>query len=195
MSIPQVHLTWLLLLLQSIRRLAECVLFSRPTNARMWLGHWAMGLLFYLGIGIAVWLEGVPALLQDRPTLALSMSWYRAVPLVFLFLIASAAQFAVHRYLFLLPKPRTARVPYTRPRHWAFAHCVTPHYFCEVVVYVCLALLAAPEGRWVNWTVGCGAMFVAVNLGVTAIGTKEFWARTWGEESVRGRARMVPFVW
>lgn len=45
-----------------------------------------------------------------------------------------------------------------------------------------------------NWTLVCGMVFVGVNLGVTAEGTREWYLRRFGVEGVRGRWRMVPFI-
>jgi len=59
MSFDQVRLTWLLMLVQGMRRLYECVLVSKPSKSSMWFAHWLIGIAFYLAIGVAVWIEGV----------------------------------------------------------------------------------------------------------------------------------------
>lgn len=46
-----------LLQLQSLRRLYECIVVAKKSRARMWVGHYAIGLAFYLVTNVAVWIE------------------------------------------------------------------------------------------------------------------------------------------
>ena len=84
---------------------------------------------------------------------------------------------------------------YKLPEHPAFSSLIAPHYTAECLVYVSLAIAAAPQGMWLNWTLVCALVFVAVNLGVTADGTKAWYERQFGRKAVEGKARMVPLVW
>jgi len=59
MTIEQVWLVWLLMLAQGVRRLYECISLSKPSQSRMWIAHWVLGLSFYVFMGIAVWIEGI----------------------------------------------------------------------------------------------------------------------------------------
>lgn len=58
MTFQQVLVTWLLMFAQGSRRLYECLAITSPSKSKMWFGHWALGVLFYLGTGLAVWVEG-----------------------------------------------------------------------------------------------------------------------------------------
>ncbi|KAK6208189.1 hypothetical protein LQW54_007098 [Pestalotiopsis sp. IQ-011] len=59
MNIQQVQLVWLLMALQGTRRLYECFYVLRTTSSsKMWFVHWLLGCAYYLGIGVAVWIEG-----------------------------------------------------------------------------------------------------------------------------------------
>jgi 3-oxo-5-alpha-steroid 4-dehydrogenase 3 len=58
MTLDQIIVTWVLMLLQGVRRLYECLEFTKPSNARMWIGHWALGVWFYASMSVAVWIEG-----------------------------------------------------------------------------------------------------------------------------------------
>ena len=58
MTLDQIIVTWILMLLQGVRRLYESLEFTKPSNARMWIGHWALGVWFYASMSIAVWIEG-----------------------------------------------------------------------------------------------------------------------------------------
>lgn len=84
---------------------------------------------------------------------------------------------------------------YKQPTHPAFSALLCPHYTAEILIYVAVAVNAAPTGEWINWTLGCAVVFVGVNLAITAYGTREWWVKRFGEESVKGRWRMVPFVY
>ncbi|RDW93578.1 putative 3-oxo-5-alpha-steroid 4-dehydrogenase [Aspergillus mulundensis] len=57
-SINQVMLCWSLLLIQGVRRLHECLSFSKPSASKMWFVHWLAGVGFYLAVAVAVWIEG-----------------------------------------------------------------------------------------------------------------------------------------
>ena len=59
MSAEQILLTWSMMTSQGFRRLAESVLFAKPTASRMSFMHWLLGIAFYLVMGVAVWSEGV----------------------------------------------------------------------------------------------------------------------------------------
>jgi len=58
MSLNQIFITWLMMLVQGMRRLYECTLISKPSKSSMWFAHWLIGIMFYLAIGVAVWIEG-----------------------------------------------------------------------------------------------------------------------------------------
>lgn len=105
-----------------------------------------------------------------------------------LFLLASGLQHDCHHYLFSLEK-------YTLPAHPLFNQIVSPHYTAECGIYLSLAIMAAPSGEFVNKTLISCLAFVAVNLGVTAGTSKEWYKQKFGEESVRGKWRMIPGVY
>lgn len=102
--------------------------------------------------------------------------------------MASGIQHDCHHYLASLKK-------YTVPLHPLFLRVLCPHYTAECVIYLSLALLAAPRGEMVNKTLLCGLLFVVVNLGVTAGNSKRWYIEKFGEDSVRGRWRMIPGIY
>jgi 3-oxo-5-alpha-steroid 4-dehydrogenase 3 len=194
---PQVRIAWGLMLLQGVRRLLEAYAYTSNSKSKMWFAHWLLGLLFYLFTNIAIWIEhehgdihstdAFPPPSSSSPTLG-----WKAVFLIPAILTAHVLQHTYHAYLYNL---RMQSKGYQLPSHPWFPNLLCPHYTCEVAIYVGLCLLAAPEGRWVNGTVGCAAVFVAVNLGVTAWGTREWYVEKFGEGRVGARRRMVPGVW
>lgn len=58
-----------------------------------------------------------------------------------------------------------------------------------------LAFLAAPQGQVVNKTVLSAAVFVVINLGVSAGNSKRWYEKKFGAEGVKGRWRMVPGIY
>ncbi|KAG9307470.1 hypothetical protein G9A89_017300 [Geosiphon pyriformis] len=50
----------ILIQIQVLRRLYECFYVEKPSeDAKMHLGHYVLGITFYLGVGLAVWIEGM----------------------------------------------------------------------------------------------------------------------------------------
>ena len=158
---------------------------------------------------------GPAALQKHEPSLndlVLAAPTLRTIFAVLIFLLASGAQHDCHAYLAHLKntKPKsgtrdktdktngpaaTRDDGYKLPTHPAFQSLIAPHYFAECLIYLSLALVAAPERSWMNWTLASALVFVAVNLGVTAGVTKEWYERRFGKGAVRGKWRMVPGVW
>ena len=70
MSMEQVNLLWSLMLIHSCRRLYECICVAAPSTSTMPLTHYILGLLFYLGAPVAIWIEGtgeqMPVRQQDH---------------------------------------------------------------------------------------------------------------------------------
>lgn len=118
---------------------------------------------------------------------------------ILLFMLASGFQHDCHAYLASLKTSkkednRESTSSYRLPEHPAFNVSLTPHYFAECLIYLSLAIVAAPQGRLLNATLVCTLIFVMVNLGVTAVGTKKWYEQTFGARAVEGKARMIPMV-
>ncbi|KAF5851995.1 hypothetical protein GGP41_000770 [Bipolaris sorokiniana] len=175
----QQQVVWALLLLQGLRRMLESHVYTSASKSTMSIAHWLLGLLFYITINAAIWVE-TPGSASANALL---------VPGV---ITAQMLQRFYHAHLYRL---RTESKGYQLPSHPMFPNLLCPHYTCEVVIYALLSLIAAPHGSLVNWTVACGTMFVATNLGVTAVGTKEWYMAKFGADKVGSRKRMVPAMW
>ena len=102
--------------------------------------------------------------------------------------MASGLQHDCHHYLFSLEK-------YTLPTHPLFNSIVCPHYTAECAIYLSLALLGAPRGEQVNKTLLSCLAFVAVNLGITAASSKQWYRARFGEDAVRGKWKMIPWIY
>ncbi|KAK7523869.1 3-oxo-5-alpha-steroid 4-dehydrogenase-domain-containing protein [Phyllosticta citriasiana] len=193
--LARIHLAWLLMLAQGLRRLFESTCISKPSSSSsssssMWVTHWLLGLFFYAAMSVAVWIEASQTLQAGDPS-AVGLDVFldpQALVGTALFHWTSVQQHRAHAYLASLKK-------YTLPTGGAFDLVLCPHYSFECVIYLGLAIVAAPEQQWVNKTIICALIFVAANLGVTAVGTREWYEARFGKEAVGKRARMVPFVW
>lgn len=208
-----VAVAWCLMLLQAARRLYESWAFAKPSKSTMWVVHWLLGQLFYVGISIAIWIEGsgmfccsratfpeglglltcvTGALLQEQlGPWALGLTedaLLKAAFAVPLFFFAWVSQYRCHKYLAGLKK-------YSLPEQGMFRNLISPHYTCECLIYLSLAIVAAPEGHLYNRTLLSALLFVAVNLGVTARGTKSWYVDKFGSDKVAAKKVMIPFVY
>ena len=58
MSLEQVVLVWALMITQGIRRLLESITLLKRSSSTMPIVHYLIGIVFYLSIGVGVWIEG-----------------------------------------------------------------------------------------------------------------------------------------
>ncbi|KAI1502249.1 hypothetical protein F5X99DRAFT_162892 [Biscogniauxia marginata] len=188
MTIEQVVLVWCLMTLQGARRLYEYLAVLRPSSSKMWIIHWFLGNAFYLCTSIAIWIEGSQSIWYSETPLSST----KTLPLnliigVAMFLFAWLMQYRCHKHLSGLKK-------YSLPEDGLFRYLVCPHYTCECLLYLSLAITAAPNGQLYNKTLICAVLFVSVNLGVTANGTKRWYSEKFGQERVQGKWKMIPGV-
>ncbi|KAF2224279.1 hypothetical protein BDZ85DRAFT_195582 [Elsinoe ampelina] len=190
MTLRQIVVVSAMMFAQGARRLYESIEFAKPSSSKMFVGHWIMGLWFYVTIGVAVWIEGVSTLRQAD----IEMKHFQFVPPTprtfvasVIFILASGTQVDCHGYLSSLKR-------YGVPQHPTFQSFVCPHYFAECLIYLSMAIQAAPKGALVNRTILCALVFVGVNLGVTADGTKKWYEKRFGPQSVEGKWRMIPYL-
>ncbi|RVX70569.1 hypothetical protein B0A52_05220 [Exophiala mesophila] len=181
----------------SLRRLSECLVLFKTTSSRMWVGHYAIGLAFYIVTNVAVFLEGIdwnrfPASSVPRALPVFDICPSRATEslLALILTLAMLLQFSQHQYLASLKK-------YTLPSQGTFAHVVAPHYTAECCMYLSVAILANGSHSLVNWTMLCATIFVLVNLGVTAQGTYHWLLLKFPDQRhmITRRYKMIPPVW
>lgn len=169
----------------------------------MWVVHYLLGGVFYLAMGIGVWIEGtgfspsppprvlMPGLIGIDAIDGFDFSLGKVYALVgppsakslvgvLLFIMGSGLQFDCHAYLASLEK-------YTLPVHPAFQRLVCPHYFAECLIYIGFTIMSAPRGRGpVNVTVMTALVFSAVNLGVTSLINREWYEGKFGKKAMQG---------
>ena len=191
MTVNQILVCWCLMTLQGSRRLYECSTPTKTSQSTMWVFIWGDGILFYLAMSLSIWIEGIPALLSTDvyfEGITPSAPTIRTIICVAIFLIASGIQHTCHAHLATLEK-------YTVPMHPAFAKIVSPHYTAECAIYLALTFLAAPEGHLVNKTMLSASVFVVANLCISAQISRTWSIEKFGEDSVKGKWRILPGVW
>lgn len=191
-------LCWTLMLFQGTRRLYESLAFRTQSKSQMWIFQYFFGISFYLATSISSWIEGAQSLVNSSVSAAsvtrfASARWAS----IALFLMASYVQHMAHAELYRLRTKGIAKGKdaYSLPQHPLFKYTLTPHYMAECFIYLSLAVVAAPTPSLFNGTILAALLLVAVNLGVTAAGTKLWYMNRFGEDAGRGRARMVPWIW
>ena len=196
MTSAQLMTVWVLMSLQSIRRLSESLFLSKASNTTMWIGHYVMGLAFYVAVNISLWIEGIPLRLPRAEWYDLrgafqrtETSWKTYVCLL-TFLFASVVQHRAHVYLSDLKK-------YSLPTRFPFNRVVSPHYTAECVIYLSLAVLAAPPGHISNRSLSSALVFVVMNLGISADTTRSWMLQEFPERStdIEERWTMIPGLW
>ncbi|KAI1335489.1 hypothetical protein F5Y15DRAFT_245236 [Xylariaceae sp. FL0016] len=188
MTLIQVIAAWSCMAVQGVRRLYEHFAVMKASSSQMWLPHWLMGITFYACTSVSIWVEGSESLVRSSHTLrSITTPSLKLILGAFLFLASSLVQYRCHKYLSELKK-------YSLPEDGLFRYLVCPHYTCECVLYLSLAILAAPAGRPCNQTMLYAVIFVSVNLGVTAIGTRKWYSEKFGRRSVEKKWTMIPLV-
>lgn len=168
-------------------------------KSKMWITHYVVGLGFYVTIGMAIWVDSASTpTSSSHPTTP-----HVPIPALVVFMISSICQHIAHKHLSSLKK---YSLPGTDPAlisSLLFKYTLTPHYFCEVMIYLSLAFIGGSTSDGfglggnviVNQTLLIATIFVAVNLGVSAGNTYVWYVDKFGREMVGGRWKMVPGIY
>ncbi|KAK5627888.1 hypothetical protein RRF57_003603 [Xylaria bambusicola] len=184
MALEQVVLVWFCMGLQGARRLYEHLVVLQSSSSRMWIVHWLLGMLSTYA---RVYQSGLKELCSGSDCPDIGLPRPKVMIASFVFFVAWLMQYRCHRYLAGLKK-------YSLPDNGLFSYLVCPHYTCECLLYLSLAVMAAPQGQLYNRTVICAMLFVMINLGVTAHGTKSWYGEKFGSDRVQGKWRMIPII-
>ncbi|TLS26913.1 hypothetical protein PpBr36_05220 [Pyricularia pennisetigena] len=188
-SLVAVKVAWALMAVQGARRLFEQLFVLESSTSKMWIVHWALGLSFYIFMSVAVWIQGSGSIIDQwsKPNDGHGPGLNVLTGSV-MFFMASVTQFRCHSHLASLKK-------YSLPTEGLFQYTICAHYTCECLIYISLAIAAAPEGQLFNKTILSGLVFVAVNLGLTAHGTRKWYETKFGADKVASRWTMIPLVY
>ncbi|KAK9381458.1 uncharacterized protein V2V93DRAFT_391157 [Kockiozyma suomiensis] len=177
----QAQLSLAIITIQCARRWYECLYVEKMSNkARIRLGHYLVGHLFYLAVSCAILCDSLQNSINPSPN-ALSLSSC-SVAFV-LYLTAARAQYSAHKQLASLKKYSPP------PPTFLFKYLVCPHYTAEIVVYISIAVICDFSSATVAviiWTI--------VNLGASAEQSRAFYVDKFGEKVVDGKYNIIPFV-
>lgn len=194
-SLHRRKLAFILLYIQAGRRLIETVYVTRfSPRARMNILHYAMGLIFYLGLCLNCFLSlvffyanaSVPW--QDQMRLWKTNFGWSEVLLVIFFLMLQVDQFQNHRHLASLQK-------YSVPTFGFFKYVSCAHYMDEVLIYGTIALIVNRKVQSldvfdINYLFSF--LFVLVNLAISSRETHKFYRANFS--SFKTPFSIIPFI-
>lgn len=159
----------LLLLSHSVRRLYECHYVERPSGSKMWIGHYLVGISFYIFVNLAMVSHNLSC--TSEPVSAEPPWLWLCVGGVF---VAQVCQHLVHRQLANI---RASCRPgeYRNPKGGFFRYVIAPHYTAEIFLYLCIALLDRHDPTlWLVtlWT-------------VSILGTSALQTDSWGRQKFK----------
>lgn len=186
----------LLLLVQTSRRLFEC-LFISVFSGKIHLSHFLVGVAYY-GLDVtSIAVSFLRVEKKDRDwcsSCRLSLgtfSWYQYFG-VCLFLWASWHQWNCHYILAKLRHSATGRpvkvyrIPYG---DW-FEYVSSPHYLAEILIYISFFIIQKGQ----NIYVGLILLFTIQNLSLGATVTHE-WYHNKFKDYPKNRNRILPFIY
>ncbi|XP_032811030.1 polyprenal reductase [Petromyzon marinus] len=144
-----------LMVLQVVRRLAECLFLSVYSNAIMHAVQYGFGMLYYVMIAFTLLCEGPSIGGKELSVwqLLAQWRWYHVAGSV-MFAWATLHHHRSHNILANLRKDKAGRVVHTRyvvPHGDWFELVSCPHYLAEILVYVAIAVVLGGVHRtwWV----------------------------------------------
>lgn len=174
-------LIFALLMVQAGRRVYECTHVTRWSGAaQMHVTHYMAGLYFYVATPVTCAM-GLASSSGTLPQMVFPLI------VVFAFALFSWDQYWSHVHLALLPK-------YSAPYARLFRYVLCPHYLDEMGIYACVTALACAQGIQcaADGVILCSMVFVAVNLGVSAIETNQYYRRRFPAYDVQWA--LVPWI-
>ncbi|KAJ2235975.1 hypothetical protein IWW45_002161 [Coemansia sp. RSA 485] len=192
-SIKSPHMAALLTLLMYIihvaLRLKETVRDQPKTDARMHIGQYGVGIIYYIVTPLAVVADAYCV-----PGWTMPPVW-AALAGIALYIYASVHQWRCHHILYRLRSRAMVRQSiehkYVVPDGDLFSLVSCPHFLCEIVIYVSIWTAAGFQATTLVWTI----CWTVVNLGITARETQQWYRQKFGPEYPQGRKALVPYVW
>ncbi|KAI8058384.1 3-oxo-5-alpha-steroid 4-dehydrogenase-domain-containing protein [Syncephalis plumigaleata] len=179
-----------LMQIQLLRRYYECLFVERPSsNARMHIGHYVVGMSYYLVTCLAIWCHdnADSSIHSMTGNSSSSLSSLYALLALALFVYASYQQYHCHCILAQLrvTQPDTYTIPYGG---W-FNLVSSPHYLAEFLIYLALTmLLHFPR------VCCCLLVWVVINLGTTARQSHQ-WYRRHFRNYPANRTAFIPILY
>ncbi|KAI3368333.1 hypothetical protein L3Q82_008040 [Scortum barcoo] len=190
-QVPQLStlLVQLLLCIQSLRRLLECLFVSVFSDGAVHLVQYVFGVCYYFVLGLTVLCcdrlgKGTGALLSQ-------LDWFHVAGIA-LFIAASLMQ---HQCMVLLARLRTGKsgavetLAHREPKGGWFELVSCPHYFAELLIYVSLSLVFG--GLSLTWWLV--VLYVLFNQALAAQLCHDLYISKY-ESYPRHRKAFIPFI-
>ncbi|KAJ2159514.1 hypothetical protein GGF46_002970 [Coemansia sp. RSA 552] len=164
-------------------RLKETVVDQPTTSAKIHIGQYFVGIFFYTATPLALVIDAfAPEGWQPVP------AWATAAAAA-LFVYASIHQWRCHHILYSL---RRQSKQYMLPAGDLFELVSSPHYFCEILVYISIWMATGCQSP----SALCVVLWTAVNLGVTARESQIWYHDKFGAQLLpQNRRALIPFIW
>ncbi|KAG5519377.1 hypothetical protein PMAC_002003 [Pneumocystis sp. 'macacae'] len=175
-SLYEVYVCVLFMSVHGVRRLYESVFIQKHSNARMWIGHYFLGMTYYLFCGLGMWCEGGGNLQNSEQTFNGLEHISKAVTVflsVLVYIFFSWIQHSTHISLSRLRlDPNASR--YSLPTSGLFKYLMCPHYISEIGIYFSFVLATHIQ----NKTIFIIFIWVIVILTISASETYRWYLRT-----------------
>jgi 3-oxo-5-alpha-steroid 4-dehydrogenase 3 len=163
----------LLNLVQSIRRLYECLYVSKfSKTAKIHIFHYLVGLFFYSTINIIPFLENYDGNFYP-------IRWFQPFTFLSIFIYISIKQYQTH---FILSKQKK----YTLPKTNLFKYVTCPHYFYESLIYLIFFLIRP------SLSYALISIWVVINLSISANQSYIFYK---SKNEITNEYRIFPFIY
>ncbi|KAJ2372343.1 hypothetical protein IW150_004162 [Coemansia sp. RSA 2607] len=168
-----------------ILRLKEALYDQPATSARMHIGQYAVGIVYYIVTPFAVVVDGISSPGWSSPSI-----WPVAVGFT-IYIYASVHQWRCHHILYQLRRRSLVKGSgYAIPAGDLFEYVVCPHFLCEILVYIAIWTASGFQATTLLWTIA----WTAINLGITARETRKWYVETFDSKFPSNRRALVPYI-
>lgn len=177
------RIIWCLLIIQSIRRLLECIFITKSSpKARINVLHYIAGFTFYPLVAFNLL---IGQLLSNDSQNLIQAIFPRHLSshnrwLIAVFAVFSSDQLCNHWHLSRLVK-------YSVPTHGLFKVVSCPHYLDEICIYLVVTTVAFSNGTVTSVDINFAAawVFVAVNLGLSSLESYAYYKKKFDHYEIR----------
>ncbi|XP_072108796.1 polyprenal reductase [Mobula birostris] len=188
-----VLLVQIMLFVQGVRRLGECLIVSVFSNGSIHAVQYCWGLVYYILVGLTVHCEGLHAgskVFTIRDLIAQGQ-WYHIAGIA-LFLWATIHQYKSHMILANLRKNKSGEVinyKHSIPYGDWFEFVSCPHYFAELLIY--FALSVTFKGQHFTWWFV--VLYVLCSHVLMAVQSHEFYVKKF-DNYPKTRKALIPYI-
>jgi len=183
----------ILMFMQTIRRLHECLFVSVYSKGTMHFVHYMLGILLYstFTMGVLVEAPRTADYLNLKESIWSNLSWRHLVGVV-TFLWASKNHHRVHEQFAEFRQNKKGEVvtlKHIMPHGEWFELISTPHYFMEIMIYLSYLLI----GGYHHFTLVSVVLFVVINQLVVGLVTHS-WYKSEYKDYPTSRKAIIPYI-